>query len=59
MVKLGGKRKRHKVCKKHVNFTKPGGKFGKVGGNNNFREIGGKYTETVKIGWGNSKLCSR
>ena len=22
MVKLGGKRKTHQVCKKHVNFTK-------------------------------------
>ena len=39
MVKLGGNEK-HKVCKKHVNFTKSGQKFAKVGGNN-FPEIGG------------------
>jgi len=34
--KSGGEVKTHKVCKKHVNFTKSGGKFAKVGGNNNF-----------------------
>src|SRR6218665_2378495 len=36
-----GKRKPRKVCKKHVKFRKSGGKFAKVGGNNNFCEIGG------------------
>ena len=40
---------------KYVNFTKSGGKFAKVGGNNNFHEIGGKCTETAKIG-GKSKF---
>jgi len=55
MVKLGGKRKTQKVCKRHVNFTKSGWKIAKVGGNNNFPEIGGKCTETAKIG-GNSKF---
>ena len=39
MVKLGGKRKTHKVCKKHVNLTKSEVKFAKVGGNNNFPEM--------------------
>src|SRR6218665_1422412 len=48
MVKVGGKRNTHKVCKKPVNFSKT--KFVKVGGNNNFREKGGKCTETGKIG---------
>ena len=50
MVKLEGKRKTHKVCKKHVNFMKSRGKFAKVGGNNNFLKIWGKCTETAKIG---------
>jgi len=36
-----GKRKTQRI-KRHVNFTKSGGKFGKVEGNNNFREIGEK-----------------
>jgi len=36
-------------------LSKTGGKFFKVGGNNNFRETGGKCTETGKIG-GNSKF---
>jgi len=47
---------------KHVNFTKSGehftkseGKFAKVGENNIFSEIGGKCTETAKIG-GNKKF---
>jgi len=44
MVKLGGKRKTRRVCKKHVHFTKSGEKFEKVGGNNNFPEIEGKCT---------------
>jgi len=52
--KTRGKRNTHKACKKQVNFSKTGGKFVKVGGNNNFRETGGKCTETGKIG-GNSK----
>jgi len=30
MVKEGGKRNTHKVCKKQVNFSKTGGKFFKV-----------------------------
>src|SRR6218665_349881 len=55
MVKVGGKRNTHKVCKKQVNFYKTGGKFVKVGGNNNFCETGWKCTETGEIG-GNSKL---
>ena len=50
MVKVGGKRKTHKVCKKHVDFTKSGGKFGKVEGKEKFHEIGGKCIETAKIG---------
>src|SRR6218665_3392442 len=40
----GGKRNTHKVCKKQVNFSKTGGNLVKVGGNNNFRETGGKCT---------------
>jgi len=32
MVKVGRKQKAQKVCKKHVNFTKLGGKLGKVEG---------------------------
>ena len=31
MVKVGTKRNKRKVCKKHVNFTKAGGKFAKIG----------------------------
>ena len=38
-----GKRKTHKVCKKHLNFTESGRKFAKVGVNNNFPEIGEMY----------------
>ena len=38
------------LCKKQVNFSKTDGKFVKVGGNNKFRETGGKCTETGKIG---------
>jgi len=45
-----GKLKTHKVCKKHVNFTKSGENYKKYGGNNNFHEIGG-CTKTAKI-WG-------
>ena len=30
MVKVGGKRNTHKVCKKQMNFSKTGGKFFKV-----------------------------
>ena len=43
-----------KVCKKTREFSKRGGKFVKVG-RNNFRETGGKCTETGKIG-GNLKF---
>src|SRR6218665_685487 len=50
MVKVGGKRNTRKVCKKQVNLCKTGGKYlSKEGGNNNFRETGGKCTETAKI----------
>ena len=55
MVKVGGKRNTHKVCKKQLNFSKTGEKLFKLGGNNNFRGTGGKCTETGKIG-GNSKF---
>ena len=55
MVKVGGKQNTPKVCRKQVNFSKTGGEFVKVGGNNNFRETGGKCTETGKIGE-NSKV---
>ena len=55
MVKVGGKRNTHKVCKKQVNFYKTDWKFFKVGGNNNFRETVGKCTESGKLG-GNSKF---
>ena len=41
MVKVGVKRNAQKVCKKQVNFSKTGGEFLKVGGNNNFCETGG------------------
>jgi len=40
MVKLGGKRKTQKVCKKHANFTKSGGKFANVGEMKNFLKQG-------------------
>ena len=53
--KSRGKRKTHKVCKKHVNSTYSEGKFGKVGGKEKFPEIGGKCIETAKIG-ANSKI---
>jgi len=56
MVKVWGKQNTHKVCKKQMNFWKKReGKSVKVGGNNNFRETGGKCHETGKIG-GNSKF---
>jgi len=55
MVKLGGKRKTCKVCKKQVRFPKSGGKFQKVGGNNKFPEIGRKCSVLAKTG-GNSKF---
>jgi len=55
MVKVGGNEK-HKVCERHVNFTKSEGKLGKVGRNNNYpRNKGEMYwnsencTETTKI----------
>ena len=54
MVKAGGKRNTRKVCKEQMNLSKTGGKFVKVGGNKNFhknfRETGGKCTETAKTG---------
>ena len=43
LVKIGGKRNTHKVCTKHVKFTKREEKLVKVWGNNKFREIGGMY----------------
>src|SRR6218665_1126691 len=49
MVKAWGKRKTQKVCKKDANFTQSGGKFAKVGGNENLSEIG-EWTERAKIG---------
>src|SRR6218665_174557 len=58
MVKVRGKRNTHKVCKKQVNILKTRGKFFKVGGNNNFRETGGKCTEIWKIGRGIRNLWS-
>src|SRR6218665_1220775 len=48
IVKVGGKRNTRKVRKKQVNCSKTGGKFFKVGGNNNFRGTRGKCTETGK-----------
>ena len=39
-----------KYVKKLVNFPKAGGKFVKVGGNNNFRQSEEKCTKTGKIG---------
>jgi len=42
MVKVEGKRKTHKVCKKDVNFRNSGEKFGKVGGKEKFSEIWGE-----------------
>ena len=58
MVKVGGKRNTHKVCKKQVNFSKTEGKFVKVGEKNNFRETGGKCTETGKIR-GKFEICGQ
>ena len=55
-VKLWGKRKTHKACKKHVNSAKSGGEILKSRGNNNFRKIEFKCTETAKIG-GKSKFA--
>ena len=55
MVKVGGKRNTHKVCKKLVNFSKTGRK---VGGNNNFCETEGKCTQTGKIGV-KFEICGR
>src|SRR6218665_2884492 len=58
MVKVGVKRIPHEVCKKQVNFSKTGGGFFKVVGNNNFRETVGKCTETGEIG-GKFEICGR
>ena len=53
MVKVGGKRKTHKVCKKHVNFTEVWGKiiiFLKWGKCTKTAKIGGKFfTESEKF----------
>jgi len=49
MVKVGGKRNTHKVCKKASEFLENRGEFEKVWRNNNFRESGG---EMGKIGKG-------
>jgi len=48
MVKVGGEQNTRKVCKKQVNLCKTGGKFVKVGGNNNFRETGGNVLKQGK-----------
>src|SRR6218665_2506132 len=53
-VKVGGKRNTHKVCKKHVNFSKTG-TFFKEGEIIIFAKQGAMYTETGKMG-GNSKF---
>src|SRR6218665_2969428 len=45
LVKLGGKRKTHKVCKKTCKFYEMRRRFAKVGGNNNFPEIGREISE--------------
>src|SRR6218665_3976195 len=50
MVKVRGKRNTHVVCKKQVNFSKTGGKFLKIGGNNNSERNRGKCTGIGKIG---------
>jgi len=39
-----GERKTHNVLKRHVNLRKSGGQFEKVGGNINFTENRGKFT---------------
>src|SRR6218665_1045873 len=49
MVKVG-ETKNTKTMQKHVNLPKIAGKSLKVGGKNNFVEIGGKCIEVVKIG---------
>src|SRR6218665_996493 len=49
MVKVGGNVK-DKKYKKQVNLTKSGGKFEKVGRNNNFPGTWGKCIKAAKIG---------
>src|SRR6218665_3797704 len=44
MVKVGEKGKAQKVCKNTANFTKSGGKFAKVGGNETFFRNRGEIT---------------
>jgi len=39
-LRYGGNEKHKKVCKKNLNFTKSGEKFGKVGRKEKCREIG-------------------
>jgi len=56
MVKVGGDEK-HRKCKTRK-FDETRGKFAKIGGDNNFSEIGGKCTEAAKIG-GKLQICSR
>src|SRR6218665_3725148 len=55
MVKLGGKRKTHKVCKKHK-FSEKRKKNCEKWEKNNVRERGGKCSEIVKMG-GKFKIC--
>ena len=50
MVKVGGKRNTHKVCKKEVIFSKTEGKFVKVGGNKKNCETGGNVQKQGKQG---------
>ena len=57
MVKVWGEIT-HKACKKLMNFPKTEGHFFKVGGNNNFRQTGGKCTKTGKIGE-KFEICGR
>src|SRR6218665_618711 len=58
MVKVGGNEIHVKYVKSRLICVKQRGKFVKVGGNNNFRETGGKCTETAKIGR-KLKICGR
>src|SRR6218665_1226300 len=50
MVKVGGKRNTHKVCKKEVNFSKTGGEICQSRGKFFSLRDGGKCSETGKIG---------
>ena len=57
MVKVGGKRNTHKVCKKQGNFSKTGGNFSKQRGNNNFCKRGGIYWNRENRG--KFEICGR